>query len=176
MKDTQRVALLEAILFTTHEPLSIERLSKLTKMKDSRILHFLRIVEDNLEKADHGIRLSSIGGYKLVVKDQYTNFVTSLTPHSDMSRGILRVLSIVAFHEPVEQSEIVKVVGNRTYEYVKELRERGLIKEEKKGRTKLLSTTPHFEEYFNVNKEELKKELKQIDDEKKDNKLKDVKE
>ena len=62
-----------------------------------------------------------------------------------------------------ELRRIVKVVGNRTYEYVKELEERRLVHGERKSRTKTLSTTPHFEEYFGTKKEEIKKVFKQME-------------
>src|SRR3989339_322861 len=74
-----------------------------------------------------------------IVKSEYVDKVSHLTPHADLSRGLLRVLSIISYHEPVSQSDIVKVVGNRTYEYVKELESRGLVKSEKKSRTRMLS-------------------------------------
>ncbi len=67
------------------------------------------------------------------------------------------MLSIVAYHEPIKQSDIVKVVGNRTYEYVKQLEELGFIKIEKKSRTKLLSITLRFEEYFGAKAGEIRK-------------------
>jgi segregation and condensation protein B len=81
----------------------------------------------------------------------------------------LRVLAIIAYHQPIKQSDIVKVIGNRTYEYVKELEERGLIKVEKKSRTKTLSTTPHFEDYFGINKDQVRKEFEEMEKEEKSN-------
>lgn len=159
--DKTKLALLEATLFTTHQPLTLEQIAKILKVRNPDAVRVLiDAVREKYNTQEHGISLSETGGYRLVVKKEFVERVSHLTPHADLSRGVLRVLSIVAFHEPVEQSEIVKVVGNRTYEYVKELQERGLIKGERKGRTKILSTTPHFEEYFGVKKAELRKELK----------------
>ncbi len=151
------LALLEAILFTTSEPLTFQELKKITGLYKVDLEKALKDLEKRYENPQHGIKLSDIGGYKLVVKSEYMERVSNLTPHADMSRGLLRVLSIIAYHEPVKQSEIVKVIGNRTYDYVKELEERGLVKSEKKVRSKILSTTPKFEEYFETKKEDLKK-------------------
>lgn len=158
-----KLALLEAVLFTTTEPLSIEELEKNLKMKREEIEKLLNILREKYSPEDSGIKLSEAGGYKLVVKHEYADKVSHLTPYADLSRGLLRVLSIVAYHEPIAQSDIVKVVGNRTYEYVKELEERGLVKTEKKSRTKLLRTTPHFEEYFGTDKDKIKEMLKDKD-------------
>jgi len=152
-----KLALLEAILFTTEEPLKIERLQRDLKARKEEVEKLLAMLRDKYNKGDFGIKLSDIGGFKLVVKPEYVSNVSHLTSHADLSRGLLRVLSIIAYHEPIRQSDIVKVIGNRTYEYTKELEEKGLIKSEKKSRTKMLSTTPHFEEYFGAKRQELKR-------------------
>lgn len=47
----------------------------------------------------------------------------------------------------------------------KRLEARGLVKGEKKGRTKLLRTTPHFEEYFGAGKEKIKEMVKEMGEE-----------
>ncbi len=153
----EKLALLEAILFTTSEPLSMDDLQKIIKGRRDEIEKSLAALRERYAAPDYGIRLSDIGGYKLIVKTEYTRSVADLTPHADMSRGLLRVLSIISYHEPIKQSDIVKVIGNRTYEYVKELVDRGFIQVEKKSRTRILTTTPRFEEYFETKKEELKK-------------------
>jgi segregation and condensation protein B len=164
------IALLEAILFTTSEPISLESIQKIMKIRKDSIEKMMRRLEEKYASDESGIRLSSIGGYKLVAKDEFVEKVSNLTPHSDLSRGLLRVLSIIAYHEPISQSDIVKVVGNRTYEYIKELEDRGLVKAEKKSRTKVLVTTPRFEEYFGAKKHEIKKEFEEsIEDNKSGN-------
>lgn len=152
-----KLALLEAVLFTTTEPLSIEELEKDLKLRREEVEKLLHQIREKYSTPESGVKLSDAGGYKLVVKHEYAERVAHLTPHADLSRGLLRVLSIIAYHEPIAQSDIVKVVGNRTYEYVKELEMRGLVKSEKKSRTKLLKTTPHFEEYFGARAEEIKR-------------------
>jgi segregation and condensation protein B len=166
--DDKRLALLEAILFTTTDPLSMEKLMKLMRANKDRLEQMLTVLRERYAKEEYGVTLSEIGGFKLVVKPEFFENVSDLTPHADLSRGLLRVLAIIAYHEPIKQSDIVKVVGNRTYEYVKELEERGLIKVEKKSRTKLLTTTPHFEDYFGINKQQIKKEFEDLKKEEKE--------
>ena len=157
--DEKRLAMLEAILFTTTDPLSMEKLTRLMRTTKDRIEQTLTVLRERYAKEEYGVTLSEIGGFRLVVKPEYVEKVSDLTPHADLSRGLLRVLAIIAYHEPIKQSDIVKVIGNRTYEYVKDLEGRGLIKVEKKSRTKILATTPHFEEYFGTKKHLLKEEF-----------------
>ncbi len=173
MINDQKLALLEAILFTTSEPLSLDELQKLIRGRKDEIMKMLDELSRRYSDPSHGIKLYDIGGYKLMVKNDYMQAVADLTPHADMSRGLLRVLSIIAYHQPIKQSDIVKVIGNRTYEYVHELVERGFITVEKKARTRILSTTPRFEEYFETKKEELRKLKEEVKDE---GKIEEVKE
>ena len=103
-----------------------------------------------------------------MVKEAFEEKVSHLTPHADLSRGLLRVLSIIAYHEPIKQADIVKIVGNRVYDYVKELEEKGLVKTEKKSRTKVLSLTPQFEEYFGVKKKFMKEKINEMKNDEQD--------
>lgn len=158
----KHMALLEAILFATPKPLSREEISKISKLDDEKIAQLISLLRARYQDHRHGIMLSEMGGYRLMVKPEHIERVSSFTK-SDLSKGLLRVLSIIAYHEPVKQSDIVKIIGNRTYEYVKQLEHLGFVKFERKAKTKLLSTTPHFESYFSINKEQLKKALAEVE-------------
>lgn len=153
------------MLFTTHDPMSMNELEKNLRMRKDDIEKLLELLKQKYCANESGIALSEMGGFRLVVKSDYVQKVSHLTPHADLSRGLLRVLAIIAYHEPISQSDIVKVVGNRTYVYVKQLEEHGLIKTERKSRTKVLATTPQFEEYFGTRRDDLKKTI--ADDDKK---------
>lgn len=161
----QKLALLEATLFTTTEPLSLDELQKIMKIRRDEIEKLIGVLEDKYSSPQSGIKLSDVGGYRLIVKEALVDKVSHLTPHADLSRGLLRILSIIAYHEPVKQSDVVKIVGNRTYEYVKELEGKGLVRSEKKSRTKMLLLTPQFEEYFGVKKRLLKEKMDEINEE-----------
>lgn len=165
MMNPKKMALLEAMLFTTTEPMSLEKLEKRLRIRKDAIEKMVQILKEKYMKEEAGIELSDIGGYRLTVKKEFMENVSDLTPHADMSRGLLRVLAIIAYHQPISQSDIVKVIGNRTYDYVKDLDQKGLVKWEKKSRTKMLSVTPHFEEYFGAKAEEMKKVLTEMKEE-----------
>ena len=154
--DPQKLAVLEAVLFSTGKPLKIEDLAKITKIRKDQIEPLLAVLRKRYTIQESGLRLFDVGGYRLMVKQEFLEKVSSLAK-ADLSKGLLRILSLIAYHEPVKQSDIVKVIGNRTYEYVKELEDLGFIKSERKGRTKVLRTTSQFETYFGTKREELKR-------------------
>lgn len=146
-----RKAMIEAALFMATEPLSIEKMAKMFKIDVEEVKPVLEEIKAELSKVEHGIHLiESSVGYRLVVKPEYVKYVSELAAYRDLSRGLLRVLALVAYKQPITQSQIVKVIGNRTYEYVKQLTAKGLITTVKSGRTKALVPTKEFAEYFGL--------------------------
>ncbi|MDI6798587.1 MAG: SMC-Scp complex subunit ScpB [Candidatus Aenigmarchaeota archaeon] len=155
-------ALLEAALFISDEPLSLEKLSKIVCAKSEDVKKLIEKIRNELADEDRGIELiETPEGYELRVKAEYRERVAKLAPFADMSDGMMRTLAIVAVKQPIKQSTIVKYQGNKTYGYVASLERKGLIKTEKCGRTKLITTTPDFEKYFGKSSEEMKRLLEE---------------
>lgn len=156
-------ALLEAALFVSDKPLSLERLSNIVGVgSPEQIKKLIEEIKKELEKEDRGIELiETPEGYEFRVKQEYREKVAKLAPFADLSDGMLRTLAIVALKQPIKQSAIVKYQGNKTYGYVASLEAKGLIKTEKAGKTKIITTTPDFEKYFGKSTEELKKMLEE---------------
>ncbi len=144
-------ALLEAALFMSFKPLEIKEIAKILKSDEEEALRLLEELKKDLENEERGIYLVRLGDkFKLYVKPEYVRFVRHLTPYSDMKKGLLRVLALIAYKGEITQCEIVKVIGNRTYEYVRELEQRGFVKSVREGRTKKLVLTKAFADYFGL--------------------------
>jgi segregation and condensation protein B len=95
----------------------------------------------------------SDGRYVMQLKPEYSKTVKRLATRQLLTPGPLKTLSYIALRQPVTQSHVVKVRGNLAYGHVKQLRETGLISEEKLGRSKMLRTTPSFSDYFNLSQD-----------------------
>lgn len=154
-----RKPIIEAILFQASNAVPLERIAKLVDVDVIRAKDLLEEMKKDLQDENRGIFLmESNEGYQLRVKADYVKYVGGLTPYKDLSKGLLRVLALVAYKQPITQSEIVKVIGNRTYEYVKQLEQKGMIRTVKAGRSKALVATKEFAEYFGLeNPEDAKK-------------------
>ncbi|MEM5804256.1 MAG: SMC-Scp complex subunit ScpB [Candidatus Aenigmatarchaeota archaeon] len=159
--------MLEAALFMSSRPVTLQQLCKILGMGEADAAVLITDYKRALDSEDHGVRLmETSAGYQIRVKPEYAPSVRTLTPYHDLSRGLLRVLALVAYKQPITQSDIVKIIGNRTYEYVKELTGRGLIRAEKAGRTRALVVTKDFAEYFGLESpEEAKKLFEKLDKE-----------
>jgi segregation and condensation protein B len=168
MRDEKLKSVVEAALYMANEPLSIKDMAKMFSTDEEKVKEVVENFKKELESSEHGIYLlETPRGFQIRVKPKIDPLVRKLTPYKDLSRGLLRVLALVAYKQPITQSEIVKVIGNRTYEYVKRLEERGLIKTVKQGRTKALIATKEFANYFGLeNPDDIKQFFEDFDENK----------
>jgi len=155
-------ALIEAALFVSENPVKLGTLSKISGITSTKeIKKILEELKKELDARSRGIVLAlTPEGYQLQVKDQFLESVAGLTTYADISKGALRTLSIVALRQPIFQSEIVKIQGNKAYNYIKSLEKKKLIKTEKAGRTKKVNITKEFERYFGKSLSEIQEKLK----------------
>lgn len=154
-------ALLEAALFVSDRPLSLNRLVNIVGVgTEDDVERLIDELQKELAAENRGIELvETPEGFELRVKPEYREKVAKLAPFADLSDGMMRTLAIVAVKQPIKQSTIVHYQGNKTYGYIKALEAKGLVKTEKYGRTKLVTTTEDFEKYFGKSSEELKRLL-----------------
>jgi len=152
--------LIEAALFMSSDVLSVEQISRITGLKAKEVEE--RLAELEKEYAERGVEIvQGPEGWGMRVKPDILPKVAHLTPYSDLRGGHRRTLALVAYKEPVTQSEVVRIQGNKAYGYIKKLVKKGLIKTEKQGRTKILMLTKEFERYFGEEKERIKEMLQQ---------------
>ncbi|MBI4175861.1 MAG: SMC-Scp complex subunit ScpB [Candidatus Aenigmarchaeota archaeon] len=152
--------LLEAALFVSPKPIMLTDLGKILGVQS---IGYVKGLIDELQKgcADRGIEIvNTPEGYQMQVRPEFLDKVGHLNPHSDLSEGCKRTLALVLYKEPAKQSEIIKLQGNKAYNYIKELYKRGLIKAEREGHTKILKVTQELESYFGLPKEKIKEQLK----------------
>lgn len=147
----EKKALLEAALFISDKPLSMDELRKITGLTEAQTLQMIEEIKCEMEQEHRGVELLKIeSNYHFKVKERFLDSVSHLTPYADLSRAMLKVLSLAVYKKGITQSEVVKTIGNRSYDYIKELEIRGLVKTEKTGRTKALILTDEFMRYFGV--------------------------
>lgn len=151
--------LLEAALFMSPKPLTLNDLAKITKVNS---LGYVKNLLEELanEYSGSGLEISNNPqGWYMQVRQEVLPEVAHLTPYSDLSEGCKRTLAIVLYKEPVKQSEIIKMQGNKAYAYIKTLARKGLLSAEKEGRTKILKLTKEFERYFGERRDKIREEL-----------------
>ncbi len=149
MKNEKEI--IEAALFAASGAVDITRLSDLIgKPEDETSLIADGLVEEYRER-ESGIEIikSKNAEYLMQVMPEYVEYVRSFAP-KELPAPVLRTLSVIAYHQPVTQSDLVRIRGNSAYSHVHDLIGMELIGSVPKGHTKLLTTTHRFAEYFGL--------------------------
>ncbi len=141
----------EAVLFAAGKPLSVKELTAALELEDYRpVQRAVRTLEQTYEHRQSALEVRRVGDrYALQLKESYVATVHSVTP-VEMAPRTVKALTLIAYHQPILQSMLVKMIGDVAYEEVQHLRGLGLVATEPKGSTLELTTTRRFAEYFGI--------------------------
>lgn len=149
-KSPEPIEIIEAALFAAGKTVSRDELAKMAGVEPAEAD---RLVKE-LRKAYEGraVEIADLEGrYIMQVRPALAPRVRALAP-MEMDPSLLRTLSIVAYNQPVTQADVVRVRGAKTYDHVRFLEERKLVKSRPYGHTKILETTEEFDAYFMIEK------------------------
>ncbi len=141
----------EAVLFAAGKPLSSRELATALGVDDPRpVARAVRTLEETYRHRQSALEVRRVGDrYALQLQERFVPLVHAVTP-VEMAPRTLRALTLIAYHQPVLQSVLVRMIGEVAYEEVQHLRGLGLVRTEPKGSTLELSTTRRFAEYFGI--------------------------
>ena len=157
-ESTETKKKIEAILFMSPDPVSLQMLSALVGVQPMRH-NFVKECAEQLrdEYAQRGGAVEITvedNAYIMKIKGEYAGVVSKVAKSLELSRGELKVLAFVAKKEGksgLVQSSLIRALGSGSYDHIHSLIEQKFINKRKNGRNWLLNTTPKFKEYFNVN-------------------------
>ncbi len=145
--------IIEAALFLSDRPLTLERLRLISGLKSRKSVEIvLEELRREYEESGRAFTISKFRGERFMmhVRPEWLALVKRHVGKTVLGVGVLRTLSFIAYHQPVDKSTVAAVRGGRAYSQIRELVERGLVEMEKKGRTSLLKTTKLFAELLGV--------------------------
>lgn len=140
----------EAALFSSAEKISVSEIAERTGLPEANIRHALKDLRQEYDDRDSAMMIAKIGNeYRMMLRTEYTDYVGKFAK-AEMTGGMMRTLSTIAYNQPVLQSELFRTRGPRTYEDVHNLIEMGMVSGKKVGQTLELTTTNKFSEYFGI--------------------------
>ncbi|MCI4346112.1 MAG: SMC-Scp complex subunit ScpB [Thermoplasmata archaeon] len=141
----------EALLFAAGHPLSVRELGETLRIEDPHALQeALRTLQKTYGSRQTAIELAHVGErYTLQLREAFLDTARAVTP-MELGPRAIKALTLIAYHQPMLQSQLVKMIGESAYEEVGHLRSFGLIRTESKGSTLELETTRAFAEYFGL--------------------------
>ncbi len=159
MEDQQLKASLEALLFISGSPLSVDRLKGIFEEEPKdRIEQQLRTLQEEYQARGAGIMLVEVAnGWQLAsCADQaaWVRRLRTVKASTRLSRPALETLAIIAYKQPVTRPEIEAIRGVNIGGIVRNLMERRLVKivgkKDVPGRPMLYGTSAEFLQYFGL--------------------------
>src|SRR3989344_1009847 len=153
-RELELIKKLEAVLFISGRFLSLKELVSLTEINP---ILLRKLVDDLGERyKDSALEIVQKGDmWKMDVSQEYADMVNKLaTGSTEFTKAEQETLAIIAYKQPIKQSVLVKIRGNKAYDHIKRYVEMGLINKKKSGHTAELTLNERFHEYFHVNTKE----------------------
>ena len=154
--------IIESALFSAGKPLKLEELQDATNINKNQLKKFLKNLINDYKSRETALEIAKVGDkYAMLLKPEYTATTRGLAD-MEIPYKVLKTAALIAYHQPIKQSELQDMLGSKVYDHVRTLRDLKLISARDSGRTKLLTTTKLFPEYFGIDttdKSEIKKWL-----------------
>jgi segregation and condensation protein B len=142
----------EAALFIAGKYLNIQELISLTDVNPILLKKILSDLQDSYkEKGIEIVRKNDL--WKMDVSGEYAWMVNKLaTGNSEFGKAEQETLAIIAYKQPMKQSVLIKIRGNKGYDHIKKFVDMGLVHKKKMGHTSELTLSETFYDYFHLNK------------------------
>ena len=150
MQDLNEKRTIEAALFISGRPVSLQELRTLTGIAALGYLQG-KIIELQKEYEERGSSLEileEMGKYEMRVKNQYLAKVKQFAQDMQVSKTALRTLAYISKHDGILKSELARKIGPQIYQDVQELLDNEFITTKKAGRTMKVNLTDKFKKYF----------------------------
>jgi segregation and condensation protein B len=153
-KETESTEKVEASLFIAGRFLNLQELIMLTDVNPIMLKEILHRLE---KKYSTGVLrlINRSNSWKMDVAEKYHYLINKLaTGNAEFTKAEQETLAIIAYKQPIKQSVIIKIRGNKSYDHIRKFRDLGLVVAKKAGHTLDLSLSEEFYEYFNVHNKE----------------------
>lgn len=154
------VAIVEALLLSTHHPLTAGRLAELMELPSTKCIRTaIKELNGLYEQSDRSFRIEQVaGGYQILTLPKFGEHLKKLHQKeidSKLTKAALETLAIIAYKQPILRADLEAIRGVACGETIRSLMEKHLVKiagrAEIPGRPILYGTTKRFLELFGLN-------------------------
>lgn len=153
-KELEAQEKVEAALFIAGRFLNTQELVMLTDVNPLMLKEILYRLE---KKYSFGALklINRNNSWKMDVAEKYHSIVNKLaTGSTEFTKAEQETLAVIACKQPIKQSVVIKIRGNKGYDHVHKFIEIGLVVAKREGHTNILTLSEDFYEYFSVQKGE----------------------
>ncbi len=142
--------IVEAALYSAGKALTVEELVRVTGFDEALVKEHLRALAREYRKRDSALEVAQIGTrWTMQIRQEYTERARPFAP-PEIDRDLLKTAALIAYHQPILQSDLFDMIGDKVYEHTRALEDLRLISRKPSGRSLELTTTRYFAEFFGL--------------------------
>jgi segregation and condensation protein B len=150
--DAERIAVIEALVFVSEEPLSAKIIADVLKEDREVVQKYLEALASEFNNRNGGLHLREVaGGWQFATRPEYHEHVRSFLksrPSAKLSIASLETLAVIAYKQPVTVPEILEIRGVQSPSAIKTLLDKKLIvakgRKDTVGRPMMYGTSKEF--------------------------------
>ena len=150
--ETERSAVIEALIFVSEEPLSAKTLADVLKVEKGVIEESVAKLAEEFNARQSGLQLREVaGGWQFATRPEHHEHVRAFLksrPSAKLSLASLETLAVIAYKQPITVPEILEIRGVQSPSAIKTLLDKRLIKacgrKETIGRPMMYGTSKEF--------------------------------
>jgi len=158
--DEVNVAALEALLLTTHHPLTAGRIAEVLDLPSTKpIRKAIKHLNEVYASTDRAFRVEQVaGGFQILTLPEHGELLKKFHQRevdAKLTKAAIETLAIIAYKQPILRADVESIRGVACGETIRSLMEKHLVKiagrAEEPGRPILYGTTRRFLELFGLN-------------------------
>ncbi|MDQ5846124.1 MAG: SMC-Scp complex subunit ScpB, partial [Acidobacteriota bacterium] len=150
--EAERIAIIEALIFVSEEPLSTKTIAEVLKEDREVINKALAELEREFNGRNGGLQLREVaGGWQFATRAEHHEHVRAFLksrPSAKLSIASLETLAVIAYKQPVTVPEILEIRGVQSPSSIKTLLDKRLIvakgRKDTVGRPMMYGTSKEF--------------------------------
>lgn len=153
LPDKEVIARIEAALYSSGRPMTLEELSKATGINSN--VKIRKILVDMMKKVNSifyalEIRELDDGKFVFQLKSSYIPMIKKFAKQPLLTSATLKTLSYILYEQPITSKRLVYIRGTQAYTHVKYLEQLSFVEHENLGRLRVYKTTKKFQDYFGI--------------------------
>ncbi len=135
------------LLRITSDELLIQALDEVSKKFETG--YSFRVESEEFELQEH-TGIIKVRKWKMALKEEFNDLITDFVSGFEMPKSALKVLSVIAYEQPVSKTRLSEILGKSVKEDVNYLYKAKFLTYEKNGIGKYYRVTKKFFDYFKM--------------------------
>lgn len=151
---------IEALLFACGRKMTLDELKLHLPASSAAIKEATAELQKEYTDRESPVMIVQEGdSWKLTTREKYLSLVRKINPNTELTKTMMETLAVIAWKQPITQSEVIAIRTNKAYEHITELEKMGFLVKEKYGRTFMLKLTQKFFDYFDLRDAQAAREM-----------------